>query len=230
MNRGNRLRAVTLAGLAVIMSSSAWAGADADNVLAWTDRLIAEASRRAERAEQAARDQAIKLEASEPANVERLSKHEPASELLPDLIRKILRDEGLPETLIAVAKVESGLSPLALSPKGARGIWQLMPDTARNFGLVVDSNRDDRVDPIKSTITAARFLRSLYSRWADWNLVFAAYNAGPGAVERALTGGDGWSRVIEERLPAETREYVPKVWSEIYRIDSSGLPKPEVVQ
>jgi soluble lytic murein transglycosylase-like protein len=191
-------------------------------VAIWSERLLAEATRRAELAEQAVRDQATASKAPDPEDVviERMPPSSSSDAPLPDRIRQILRDEGLPESLIAVAQVESALNPIALSPKGARGIWQLMPETARSFGLVVDARRDDRLDPIKSTLAAARFLKLLYSRWGDWDLAFAAYNAGPGAVERALTGDPSWSREIEQRLPAETRNYVPKVRREIDRMEA----------
>ena len=98
-----------------------------------------------------------------------------------------------------------------------------MPDTARSFGLIVDSRRDDRLDPVKSTIAAARFLRLLHSEWGDWNLALAAHNAGSGAVERASAGDRTWSTSLQRRLPAETRVYVPKVWREIYERNPSGL-------
>lgn len=74
-------------------------------------------------------------------------------------IAAILRQEGLPAELVSVARIESGLNPTALSPKAAPGLWQLMPDTARRYGLVVDTNRDERLDPLKSTHAAAKYLR-----------------------------------------------------------------------
>jgi soluble lytic murein transglycosylase-like protein len=204
----------------------------ADPVSIWSERLLAEATRRAELAEQAVRDQAVVSKVSEPEDVviERVPRSTPGDAPLPDRIRRILRDEGLPESLIALAQVESGMNPAALSPKGARGMWQLMPETARHFGLVVDARRDDRLDPIKSTLAAARYLKLLYSRWEDWNLAFAAYNAGPGAVERAAGGAESGSLAFFKRLPTETREYVPKVWREIYRLDASGFPNLEIQQ
>lgn len=204
-----------------------------DPVTVWTDRLLVEATRRAELAEQALQNQAARSQSQKPSPVlvERTSprvRTDPAP--LPDLIRQILMDEGLPPSLVALAEVESDLRPLALSAKGARGVWQLMPGTARAFGLTVDSRRDDRIDPVRSTIAAARFLRLLYSKWGDWNLAFAAYNAGAGAVERALAMDGSWSPQLERRLPAETRDYVPKVWREIYRVDPAGLLNQETLQ
>lgn len=203
-----------------------------DPVAIWSERLLAEATRRAELAEQAVRDQAAAASFESPDDVviERMPAPTPADAPLPDRIRQLLRSEGLPDSLIAVAQVESGINPAALSPKGARGIWQLMPETARHFGLVVDARRDDRLDPIKSTLAAARFLKLLYSRWRDWDLALAAYNAGPGAVERAAGGAESGSLAFLKRLPAETREYVPRVWREIYRLGGSGLPNLEFQQ
>ena len=216
--------ALALAVLGAFTVVPAKAETSNDIVQVWSDRLLAEASRRAERALQEST-----AAAGPPATVTVVEHEAPTTQTatLPDLVRKILRDEGLPETLIALAQVESGLNPQALSPKGARGIWQLMPDTARSFGLIVDSRRDDRLDPVKSTIAAARYLRLLHSEWGDWNLAFAAYNAGSGTVERASAGDRTWSTSLQQRLPAETRAYVPKVWREIYERSPSGLSGQE---
>jgi len=130
------------------------------------------------------------------------------------LIRRILRQEGLPEQLVAVALIESGLNHLAESPKGARGLWQLMPDTARRFGLNPDGPFDERFDPVRSTVAAARYLRQIYDRWGDWSLTLAAYNAGSGRVQEALARSGARSFCAAARLrflPEETQRYVPKV-------------------
>lgn len=126
------------------------------------------------------------------------------------LIAGVLREERLPDELLGVVLVESGGDPRALSPRGALGMWQLMPETARRFGLIVGPARDDRLDPLLSTRAAARYLRFLFDRYRDWELVFAAYNAGEARVDRAIE----LSRRPEFaalRLPAETRQYVPAV-------------------
>jgi hypothetical protein len=127
-------------------------------------------------------------------------------------IEPVLRQEGVPSELSAIVLVESGGLTTALSPKGARGVWQFMPDTARRYGLVVSAGRDERLDIVKSTRAAARYLRDLYQQFGDWQLAFAAYNVGERAVERASarTGKRDFS-TMQGALPQETRNYVPAV-------------------
>jgi len=127
---------------------------------------------------------------------------------------RIFLEEGVPLDLLLVAAVESNFHPLALSPKGARGLWQLMPETARRFGLRVDRWMDERTHPARSTRAAARYLRELYLRFGDWPLALAAYNAGEGrvaaAVQQALPSNLD-ELVRHPLLPAETRRFVPAV-------------------
>lgn len=127
-------------------------------------------------------------------------------------IEPILRQEGVPAELSAIVLVESGGQLMALSPKGARGAWQFMPDTARRYGLAVTAQRDERVELAKSTRAAARYLRDLYQQFGDWQLAFAAYNAGEQAVAQAVArmGSRDFS-AIRRALPQETRNYVPAV-------------------
>ncbi|MFB3827057.1 MAG: lytic transglycosylase domain-containing protein [Bryobacteraceae bacterium] len=135
---------------------------------------------------------------------------EPARE--PTGLAGILRSEGVPPELVAVAKVESGFRPDALSPKGARGMWQLMPETAERYGLRVSGARDERLDAVRSTQAAARYLRDLYGLFRAWPLALAAYNAGENTVLRAIErAGAREFAAIRSYLPLETRNYVPAV-------------------
>jgi soluble lytic murein transglycosylase-like protein len=127
---------------------------------------------------------------------------------------RILREENLPPELLAVAMVESGLNPLALSPKGARGIWQFMPATAERYGLAIGATEDHRTSPEYSTRAAARYLRDLYRQFDDWKLALAAYNWGEDKVQRVIdrTGVRDFDEMARRGLlPLETRKYVPAV-------------------
>jgi membrane-bound lytic murein transglycosylase D len=139
-------------------------------------------------------------------------------------LEPILRQEGIPLDVVALVLVESGGRTTALSPKGALGLWQFMPETARRYGLEVGPRRDDRLDVVKSTRAAARYLRDLHSQFGDWNLAFAAYNAGEQAVRRALQkdGVHEFEKLSRGgRLPLETRNYVPAVISAIRLLGGS---------
>jgi membrane-bound lytic murein transglycosylase D len=131
-----------------------------------------------------------------------------------DMIRSVLREQGLPEDLVYLPLPESGYQPRAMSRAGARGLWQFMPFRGREYGLRVDRWVDERMDPVKSTRAAAEHLRDLYQMFHDWYLVLAAYNAGPLTVARAIerTGyADFWELCRLNALPAETKNYVPIV-------------------
>ena len=150
--------------------------------------------------------------------VSRLNRVRPALE-------SVLKKEGLPVELVGVALVESGGNPKALSPKKARGLWQLMPGTARDMGLVVSRRKDERIHVRKATLAAAQYLRYLYSRFQDWALTFAAYNAGPTAVANAIeTAGSADFHKISGLLPVETQHYVPAVFAAILSVGSTTLP------
>jgi membrane-bound lytic murein transglycosylase B len=133
---------------------------------------------------------------------------------LQPLLSPILRAEGIPVEIAALVLVESAGQLTALSPKGARGIWQLMPDTGRRYGLTVNTEHDERLDVRKATRAAARYLRDLHRQFGNWPLVFAAYNAGERVVEKAsFTAGSKDFVLLSGRrlIPAETRGYVPAV-------------------
>jgi membrane-bound lytic murein transglycosylase D len=127
------------------------------------------------------------------------------------IFEDILCKHELPFELCYLPVIESALNPQARSHMGAVGLWQFMPSTGKKYGLEINSLIDERMDPIRSTEAACRFLKSLYSIFNDWNLVIAAYNCGPGNVNKAIhrAGGkrDFWS--IYPFLPRETRGYLP---------------------
>ena len=127
------------------------------------------------------------------------------------LFEEALDAYDLPLELKYLPIIESALKPTARSRAGALGLWQFMLKTGRLYGLESNSLVDDRLDPIKATWAAARYLREMYNIYKDWHLVIAAYNCGPGNVNKAIrrAGGatDYWS--IYNYLPRETRGYVP---------------------
>lgn len=102
------------------------------------------------------------------------------------LIEDELLKEGLPIELRALPIIESALSVTAVSPMGAVGLWQFMPSTGKSYGLEVNSLVDERRDPVRSTQAACRYLKDLYAIYKDWSLAIAAYNCGPGNVNKAL--------------------------------------------
>jgi len=131
-----------------------------------------------------------------------------------DMIRETLSRHGLPEELAFTAMIESGFNPIATSHAGARGLWQFMATTARRYGLRVDHWVDERLDPEKSTMAAAAYLRDLYNLFGSWFLAQAAYNAGEGTVARAIraTGSsDFWALARTSFLHRETKEFVPQI-------------------
>lgn len=133
-----------------------------------------------------------------------------AAELMPTLI-KAFRAEGVPAGLVWLAEAESSFNPSARSPVGAKGLFQLMPETAKSLGLDTFMP-DERTDPEKSARAAAKYLKTLHGRFGDWPLALAAYNAGEGRVSRTLAAKKAKDyAAIANALPAETRMYVPKV-------------------
>lgn len=128
-----------------------------------------------------------------------------------DLFEEKLSEYGLPLELKYLACIESGLRPQVKSRAGALGLWQFMYRTGLYYGLEETSYLDERMDPIKATDAACRFLKKLYGIYGDWNLALAAYNAGPGTINRALqrSGNQRSYWAIRPYLPSETQGYVP---------------------
>lgn len=136
----------------------------------------------------------------------RLSRYRP-------LVDNIFAEFHLPSDLVYLSLVESGFNPYAYSRAKATGPWQFMKGTAKVYGLRIDSYVDERRDPIKSTVAAARYLRDLYDMFGTWPLAMAAYNAGEGKVMRALlkAQAESFSDISKTRLiRRETKEYVPR--------------------
>ncbi|MES2766240.1 MAG: LysM peptidoglycan-binding domain-containing protein [Bacteroidota bacterium] len=128
------------------------------------------------------------------------------------MMKKIAKEEGMPEEIIYLSMIESGLNPNAVSWAKAVGLWQFMPSTGQEYDLRVDGTIDERRDPEKATRSAMRFLKHLHKTFDDWHLALAAYNCGAGGVRRAiresgLSNPTFWQ--IREFLPKETRSYVP---------------------
>jgi membrane-bound lytic murein transglycosylase D len=129
-----------------------------------------------------------------------------------EMISRVLREEGVPQDLIYLAQAESAFQPLALSRAGARGMWQFVAYRGQQYGLRHTWWIDERQDPEKATRAAAQHLRDLYGLFGDWYLAMAAYNCGPGNVQKGIerTGyADFWELYKRNVLPKETKNYVP---------------------
>ena len=137
------------------------------------------------------------------------------------IFEQALDRHDLPLELKYLPVVESGLNPTARSHAGARGLWQFMYATAKYQGLRIDSYIDERRDPYRSSEAACVFLSKLYKTYGDWYLALAAYNAGPGNVNRAIRRSGGKRNFWEIRfyLPRETRNYVPAFMAVVYLME-----------
>ncbi len=138
------------------------------------------------------------------------------------MIENIFDSYGLPAEFKYLAIIESALNPNAVNRRsGATGMWQFMYSTGRQYGLTINSVIDERRDPVKSTHAAARFISDLYSIYNDWVLVIAAYDCGPGNVNKAIRRSgnkkDYWD--IYYRLPRETRGYIPQYVAAAYSVN-----------
>lgn len=137
------------------------------------------------------------------------------------MIEDIFDSYGLPTELKYMAIIESALNPNAVSRVGATGLWQFMYSTGRMYGLTINSLVDERRDPVKATYAAAKYIKDLYDIYKDWILVIAAYNCGPGNVNKAIRRSgnkkDYWG--IYYRLPRETRGYIPQYVAATYAVN-----------
>jgi membrane-bound lytic murein transglycosylase D len=156
------------------------------------------------------------------------------------LIQNVLKEEGVPQDLIYLAVAESGFQPQVVNGRsGAGGMWQFMTYTGAEYGLTRNGYFDYRFDPEKSSRAYARYIKKLYAQFGDWYLAMAAYDWGPGAVQRAVqrTGyADFWELYRRNAMPAETRAYVPKILAAVimaknpekYGLDKL-VPSPPVI-
>jgi membrane-bound lytic murein transglycosylase D len=129
------------------------------------------------------------------------------------LMKRILRENGIPEDLIYIALIESGFSPRAISRSRAVGYWQFIRGTGKRYGLAINTFVDERRDPVLATQAAADYFKGLYSEFNSWFLSMASYNVGEGRVRRELNrtkSHDFWTLAKRRRLPKETINYVPK--------------------
>ncbi|MEC8248389.1 MAG: LysM peptidoglycan-binding domain-containing protein [Bacteroidota bacterium] len=134
------------------------------------------------------------------------------------LFEQVFDRENIPLEIKYLAVVESALRPTAKSPVGASGLWQFMFSTAKQYDLEVSSYVDERCDPVRSTIAAAKYLKKLHTVFQDWDLALAAYNAGPGNVTKAIRRSGGYKNYWEIRsfLPSETANYIPAFLATMY--------------
>lgn len=129
------------------------------------------------------------------------------------LMKKVLRDNGLPEDLFYIALIESGFSSKATSHAAAVGYWQFIRGTGKRYGLEINSFIDERRDPVFATQAAAEYFKGLYSVFGSWYLAMASYNVGENRVKREVMNHytrDFWELARKKRFPAETINYVPK--------------------
>ena len=133
------------------------------------------------------------------------------------IIENYLQAYNLPNELKYITVIESALDPNARSSAGAVGLWQLMPATARRYGLIINSQVDERRDPHKSTQAALKYLTFLHGLLGDWTLATAAYNCGGGGVQKAMRlgrGNDFWS--IKAHFPRQTQHYINRLACAVY--------------
>jgi membrane-bound lytic murein transglycosylase D len=154
-------------------------------------------------------------------------------------IREMLSQAGVPADIAYLPIVESHFKASARSHAGATGIWQFMRATGQRYGLRIDGCVDERRDPIRSTLAAARYLAELHERFEDWHLALAAYNVGEGRIYRIMRDhgvNDYWTMVDRQLLPRETAQYVPRFLAaaavaktvDTWGFSATDVPTPEV--
>ncbi len=144
------------------------------------------------------------------------------------IVTKVLLQHNLPKELAFIPLIESHYVNGLKSPKGAAGIWQLMPETARSLGLVVNKKVDERLDPVKSTLAAVKYLKNLYKIFGDWKLVLASYNAGHNKVIVKTSYHGSSFAEIKNYLPKQTQNYVIKFLA-IVEVAKSLLDKKSIL-
>ena len=133
------------------------------------------------------------------------------------IFEEIFDRYGLPKELKYMAVIESAFNPVAVSRAGAKGMWQFMYNTAKMYGLTINSFVDERLDPVKSADAAARYMRDAYRIFGDWNLAISSYNCGSGNVNKAMRrSGSREFWPVYNYLPRETRGYVPAFVGAMY--------------
>jgi membrane-bound lytic murein transglycosylase D len=141
-----------------------------------------------------------------------------------EMMDEVLAQHGIPKEMKYLAVIESGLKFNAISWAGACGPWAFMPAAAQQYGLSIKRGKDERLDYVKSTHAAARLLTDLYQKYGDWLLVLAAYNGGPGNVDKAIRKGGGskdfWA--IQYHLPNESMNHVKKFIGTHYIFEGEG--------
>jgi membrane-bound lytic murein transglycosylase D len=130
-----------------------------------------------------------------------------------ELMKGILRSKDVPEDIVFLSLIESGFNPYAYSIARAAGPWQFISSTGKRYGLQINWWKDERRDPVKSTIAAASYLKDLYGMFGSWSLAMAAYNAGEGKISKAIRrnkSDDYWDLLGTRHIRKETKEYVPR--------------------
>ncbi|MHB8882893.1 MAG: lytic transglycosylase domain-containing protein [Thermodesulfovibrionales bacterium] len=130
-----------------------------------------------------------------------------------ELMKGLLRSKNVPEDIVFLSLIESGFNPNAYSIARAAGPWQFISSTAKRYGLQINWWKDERRDPVKSTLAAADYLKDLYGMFGSWSLAMAAYNAGEGKISRAIKrnkSDDYWDLLDTRHIRTETKEYVPR--------------------